>query len=367
MTTTPERQPLSLSNCDDVIAYIPHALGFHPQKSMVLLLIVGNRLEATLRVDLPSEIHPSDRKQWTAQVLQLLRKLPQVSSAVAVVYAPDNLLLGERIPYQDMMDELESDLEGQHIRLSQAWCLWRQQGWDYEHGDVQQSFSRSIGELADTNLTLVLAGSAPLAQPWDGSGIPTWPNAEQIRALSQDVQSDLLDSLDSWAELLDLDSCEASARLHDDPQFAAQILAGLDIRLVRDVLPYLAGVGPHQTVEIVRHLASGKEGRPVQPLADFLLGRGWQSPDWQRLERLWELCRDLLGVAVQQHRHALICLLAWIEWSRGRGSMAVTLLDQTLKENPDYRLAHLLRELMNRGAMPEWATDQLRAWRAQFG
>ncbi|MGO2051751.1 hypothetical protein CIK76_11145 [Glutamicibacter sp. BW80] len=367
MTTTPERQPLSLSDCDDVLAYIPHALGFHPQKSMVLLLIVGQRLEATLRVDLPSEIHEVDRRPWVAQVLGLLRRLPQVRSVVAVVYAPGDIKIAEQIPYQQMIGELEEAFDPHGIQLRQAWCLCREKVWDYDDGDVGVTFPRPDIALGETNLSLVLAGSAPLDRPWDGTGIATWANAAEVQELTGAFGDDLLDSLDEWAEVLNLSDDEALERIHSSSLSSARMLAGLRIRLVRDVLPFLAGVGTAQTMEMTKQLCVGNGGEQVKPLADFLLGRGWQSPDWKRLERLWLVSRDLLGVAVDGERHALMCILAWIEWARGRGTMAIALIDRVLSERGDYRLAQLLRELMNRGSMPEWATDELRAWRAQLG
>ncbi|MGP9782785.1 DUF4192 family protein [Glutamicibacter sp. AOP12-B1-11] len=367
MTTTPERQPLSLSDCDDVLAYIPHALGFHPQKSMVLLLIVGQRLEATLRVDLPSEIHEVDRQPWVAQVLSLLRRLPQVRSVVAVVYAPGDIKIAEEIPYQQMICELEEAFDPQGIQLRQAWCLCREKVWDYDDGDVGVAFPRPDIALGETNLSLVLAGSAPLDHPWDGTGIATWANAAEVQELTGAFGDDLVDSLDDWAEVLNLSDEEALERIHSSSLSSARMLAGLRIRLVRDLLPFLAGVGAAQTIEMSKQLCVGNEGEQVKPLADFLLGRGWQSPDWKRLERLWLVSRDLLGVAIDGERHALMCILAWIEWARGRGTMAIALLDRVLSEQGDYRLAQLLRELMNRGSMPEWATDELRAWRAQLG
>lgn len=367
MTTTPERQPLSLSDCDDVLAYIPHALGFHPQKSLVLLLIVGQRLEATLRVDLPGKIHPEDRQAWVDQVLGLLRRLPQIRSVVAVVYAADETQNPHRIPYREVIGELDLALALTDVHLRQAWCLSGDRLWDYAEDDVKATSPRPNVALGDTNLSLVFAGSAPLDRPWDGTGIPEWDDAEHVRRLATSLEQDVLDGLEQWAEVLDMGDAQALAFLHCSQFDAARMLAGLKKRIVRDVLPYLAGVGAEQTIKMTEQLCLNSVTGQAKPLADFLLGRGWQCPDWKRIERLWTICRDLLGVALDEERHALLCILAWIEWARGRGSMAIVLLDRVLDEQGDYRLAQLLRELMNRGAMPEWATDELRAWRAKLG
>ncbi|MEZ2371627.1 DUF4192 family protein [Arthrobacter sp. RCC_34] len=52
---------------EDILAYIPHAIGFWPQDSLVCLTARSGRIGATLRVDLP------DRKQSGASLLAYVR------------------------------------------------------------------------------------------------------------------------------------------------------------------------------------------------------------------------------------------------------------------------------------------------------
>ncbi|MCG2968838.1 hypothetical protein KZ292_26715, partial [Escherichia coli] len=80
----------------------------------------------------------------------------------------------------------------------------------------------------------------------------------------------------------------------------------------------------------VRELALRETEERAQELADFLLGGGANTPEWKRLENLWFICRDLLGVARAGQRSALLCILAWIEWAKGRGSMSMALLRTAL-------------------------------------
>lgn len=366
MTTTPERHPLSLSSCEDILAYVPHALGFHPRDSAVLLLIEENHLEATLRVDLPAESNEADQQGWVRQVLRLLERLPHIQGVAVVIYASDAADGESGIPCASLIARLEAALEAGPISLRHSWCRQGNQVWDY--ADPAAGPAAELGSLAtnETNLSMVLAGSAPLESPWDGSGAPSWPKADQVLELVESQQGNIMPCLEAWDQTLGIEAAQARTWIHEDAKHAALLLGSLEQKFVRDLLPYLGGKGMDATLDVIFELLSWESESGSEPLTDFLLGRGWHAPDWQRLDRLWELAKDLLGVAREDNRHALLCILAWIEWARGRGSMALTLLGQAVAENENYHLAMLLQKLMSHGIMPEWATDQLRVWRAKF-
>ena len=56
----------------------------------------------------------------------------------------------------------------------------------------------------------------------------------------------------------------------------------------------------------------------------------------------------------------------WISWCRGTGSYAAAHLGQALDEEPGYRLAELLLELVRRGTLCGWAARKEAAWQ-KFG
>jgi len=366
MTTTPERQPISLSSYKDILAYVPHALGFHPRNSAVLLLIDADRLEATLRVDLPPTDSRLDLKIWIAQISRLLHRIPNIDEIAVVIYAPDEEADFQDRPLANLVSELKVALAHQSIHLRHAWCRQASRIWDYDSQEGPEVQELSALETNETNLSMVLAGSAPLDQPWDGSGVPEWTSADDVMNLVRSQEADTVESLHAWNESLSCTVADSSARLHSDAHWAAIHVGSLHTKLVRDLLPFLAGEGLESALDIIFGISVGERESSVVPLADYLLGRGWYAPDWQRVDRLWELSRDLLGVAKDESRQALLCILAWIEWARGRGSMALVLLDRAVLENEKYELAMLLQKLMEHGVMPAWATDQLRAWRANF-
>ena len=368
MTTTPNHKALSLERAEDILAYIPHALGFHPEQSVVLLLMVDQRLEATLRVDLPSISRDAEERRWVDQVCELLDRLAGLTAILCVVYPIRSPLHTAQLPWNSLVQQLAAASGQRSTPLRHAWCQQDGQVGQYLSCDGDAGWLElSPTELNETYLRMVLAGSAPLSQPWDGSGVPEWPEAQQIRSLEHALDGDFLDSLDCWAQILDADPHQAEQRLRKDQWVPARLLHGLDTRAVRDVLPYLAGVGPAPAADAVRDMGRKAKGEGLKDLAEFLMGRGSRYPRWNRIEHFWFICRDLLGVAQGEQRAALLCLMAWVEWAKGRGSMSMALLRAALAGEPDYRLAQLLEQLLLRGIMPEWATDPQRAWRAKFG
>ena len=83
------------------------------------------------------------------------------------------------------------------------------------------------------------------------------------------------------------------------------------------------------------------------------------------MDRAYEAFTALVQRAAGEPAAALLTLLGWIEWARGRSSRAEICLSGALREVPGYRLAALLRELLRRGELPQWAQSPSTAWRGE--
>lgn len=373
MTTSPETH--SLNRPEDVLAYIPHALGFQPRNSLVMLILEHNALSATLRVDLPLLGPGTDDTRIAARhYLGILRKVQEATDVFLAVYPPEcaDPQPGP-LPYNGLVAELGARLKGAGIQLRDAWLVGPDSWYSYhcqEPGCCPEA-GHPVPELAltETHLRLVVAGSAPTDEPWDGSGAPAWVNRGQIRDHLELMLSHLAGPqrqeplLRRWGDLLAQDPAMAERRMRSDAVFCASLLAALHEKPVRDMLPYLAGHGLRPAVcALAETSADATPGAAAALFSGFLLGHSPLAPDWRRLDRFWYLLRDLLGVASGADEAALLCLLAWIEWARGRGSSALALLGGCLVKEPGYRLAVLLRQLLEQGEMPDWVADKSRAW-----
>ena len=183
----------------------------------------------------------------------------------------------------------------------------------------------------------------------------------------------------------------SGSRLHSGSEYAGFLLASLCDRGIRDALLVLAAVGEHAAVYgaeangLVRPqahpvvLPGGARGDahesgavPLLPrsrarsvaAADFrriLVGRG-DAPDWKVLDRAHAVFSDLVPAADREAKAALLSLLAWMEWARGRGSRAHVHLQHALDACPGYRLALLLHELLGTGILPDWTGSREGSW-----
>ena len=173
--------------------------------------------------------------------------------------------------------------------------------------------------------------------------------------------------LERWCAALAGDPEATLERLRSDPVAAGTLLAGLRTLPVRDALPFAAGVSGAAARAAVADIEGGvQDGPAARRLGRFLLGDSRSAPDWRRLDLLWEVGRELLGAADGADRSALLCVLAWVEWARGRSSPAVVLLEACLRADPGHALARGLLAFVGRGVLPGWARDPATSWH-RFG
>ncbi|KAD3633217.1 DUF4192 family protein [Arthrobacter yangruifuii] len=178
---------------------------------------------------------------------------------------------------------------------------------------------------------------------------------------------------------------------HRNAECAGFLLASLADRQVRDTLLVLAAVGEEAAFHgaeangLVRRqlhppLLPGaapaglrepvafpvpRARRPQRAAAEFrsiLVGQGINAPDWTLLDRAHAVFTDLVPVAGGDSKAALLSLLAWMEWARGRGSRAQIYLEHALEARAGYRLALLLRELLGTGILPDWTRSRTGSW-----
>nr|WP_246224021.1 DUF4192 family protein [Pseudarthrobacter psychrotolerans] len=156
----------------------------------------------------------------------------------------------------------------------------------------------------------------------------------------------------------------------------ATALAGAEKFGIFDAGCILAPVGPALLGPAPSGLPSSGAGLPERAPAgtgtkclpgipgygEVLLGLDPVVPAWHSLNSLdavleqLSACGGLAGAAALTGR-------GWIAWCRGRGSYAAAYLGRALDEEPGYRLAELMLELVRRGTLCGWAGRKDAAWR----
>ncbi|MGX9901594.1 DUF4192 family protein [Arthrobacter sp. SA17] len=103
-------------------------------------------------------------------------------------------------------------------------------------------------------------------------------------------------------------------------------------------------------------------GGSVPNYGEVLLGLAPRLPDWTSMDRLERLLVHLDEPDGGEATAAALTARGWIEWCRGRGSYAHSLLGQAADVLPGYRLADLLKEVVQRGTVCGWAARREAAW-----
>lgn len=96
-----------------------------------------------------------------------------------------------------------------------------------------------------------------------------------------------------------------------------------------------------------------------------LNGESQRAPDWQRIAQLERLAHQLLPLSDHLSGGALAGFLVWIEWARGRGSVAKRYVYQARQHFPSDQYLMDLEALLQEGIVAGWATRADAAWSSQ--
>ncbi|MDR7083922.1 hypothetical protein J2X01_003222 [Arthrobacter ginsengisoli] len=254
--TAPEH--LRITGPEDILGFIPHSLGYWPAHSLVAMTLQGQRLGATLRVDLPGEDGSADRPASAA--------LPNFARSVASYLESDenadgSLLAlftetdGDGAPWAELLAELENALAGAGMPVQDAWLV----GADYWRNAYCFDPSccappgRPVEEIRNSRLSaeMVFRGSTVGAAPGTAARTPP-AGAADPAVLAAERDWALLFSactrdrlrfgqmLDVWARIL-----HAPAPV---PKLAAELTGYLRASLCvppwRDAVLVMAAAGP---------------------------------------------------------------------------------------------------------------------------
>lgn len=407
---------LRVGTPQDILAFVPHCLGFQPRESLVLLALRGSRLGATLRLDLPGPSCSGDMPQqdqldrildYSARVTALLSGDETADGVLAVVYTELPWIEETPPPYSALMEILSGELEDSGLRLRDAWLVgngaWR--GYFCGDGACCPWPGYPLGEIEASRLNaeLVYRGSAfaPTAaeslrtagklrtpaldeevervrRVMDGNWsapeslanvLAAWERRIRSANQSPDRPAQAPPGAGSAADGAGLTGADAETPV-DTPELLPQdalLLASLESKPVRDTVLVLAAAGMEPAAEGIQQwlhpeAASSDAGILFR---EILIGRSRAAPDWNRMDRAYETLSHLVQRAAGEPAAALLTLLGWIEWARGRSSRAEIFLSGALREVPGYRLAALLRELLCRGELPQWAQSPSTAWQGE--
>ncbi|CEA07868.1 hypothetical protein BN1051_01194 [Arthrobacter saudimassiliensis] len=120
-----EAPGLRIRAAEDVLALVPHLLGFTPERSLVLLALRGQHLGAAVRIDLPRGALSG---RFLSEAVQLLGTDRQADGMLLVLYAPE-ALTGPGGALEQLPDRLAEEAGRTGLPVRDGWTVgagyWR--------------------------------------------------------------------------------------------------------------------------------------------------------------------------------------------------------------------------------------------------
>ncbi|MBH1938645.1 DUF4192 domain-containing protein [Streptomyces sp. AV19] len=346
---------------------LPYLLGFHPDDSIVMMALHGERKRFGGRLRLGI---PADPREWPFVSEQLARTLVAASTKRGT--APDGIVLylcqdpAEGETGQAVMERLRPLAHrlriacgGLDVPVFEALCLSDGRFWSYCCSDARccppdgtplkmpgtsvmaaaaaYAGMRVGGSLREMEARLAPLGGQPAEEQrraLDAAAAELVPRmlgaeAETVRQETLDLAELVLRRFDGTPPT----GARAEADTRDDglvsADEAAAIVLGLQDRVARD------------------RAAEWMEG----PLLPATL-------------RLWRALARRCVPPYTEHAAAPLTLAGWVAWAGGESAEAKITLGRALTADPDYLFAQLLHHACNEGLDPESLRDCLRRERA---
>lgn len=331
--SAPPADRIRLSDPAELIAAVPHLLGFHPHESVVLIALHGTKIGLTVRTDLV----PLDQAPVLAEQL-LVPMTRQRPTGVVLVVIGDSSEADRTPPHGALVSVLETVFGDAGLPVVHAaWAAATAAGapW-YCYDDPQ-----CAGTIADPAATALAAASV-------ATGAVTYRNRDELAALLTGEEpavlrrrTRLLEATEAehpmtatvrgkrLSRLEELHRAASQDRLELSDSIVTEVASALCDHRVRDAcLPWCTGAG-----------APGAE-------------------------RLW---LALVRATPEPYRAEPAALLALVAYLRGDGALAGLALDAAQRAWPDHSLSGLLRAALEGGIAPDVlrtvATDSAAALR----
>ncbi|WP_349828456.1 DUF4192 family protein [Brevibacterium litoralis] len=416
------REVLRVSGPADIVGIVPHLLGYRPEDRLVAVTLVEDDTGArTVGAILSWEPDPqwmpgvgADRP-WTlagtasraSAILVANGRMPDFVMLAAfgecfeaaldpVARTVDETVFGPAVePLLDLADAL---VEAGVDLADPAWSSRDHLGSATEPGLVHPAAEADRSAAA---LALVLTGSAPesdfaAATRFDASGDARRARIAELREGSGEEDSgdgERSDEVAAWAAVQH-DLCLLHVRIALDPQDGGEAAGPADDRQVAlpspegvlgldVVLSHLSGRDALQCVLGFDHPALGPvDLRALEP-AEFRLralalaadpnavaempGLSARRPDFAALEASVGYLRQAAEFVLPEVRPAVLGMLAWLEFARGRNTFADEAAGRALELDPEHTMSRIVRAMVDAGRMPRWQYGPEGMWPGEDG
>jgi Domain of unknown function (DUF4192) len=316
---------------------VPHLLGFHPARSLVVMG-VGRpraRVQLAFRYDLPDPpdaIHAADIAEHAAGVLRQRR----LSTVIGVGYGPGALVT-------PVADALAGAVRQAGLRLHELMRVEDGRYWSYLCENP---------ECCPADGVPFDVSASPAAAAMTVAGLVAYPDRAALARTIAPVTGTAARSMERATSRARERAAgliaQASSASAPGPGWGAKLLVDEGRRAVQEAIgTYRAGG---------RLLADDQVAWLTVVLAHLAV----RDDAWARMDpghraahlRLWT---DVARRAAPAYLPAPASLLAFTAWQSGDGALANIAIDRALAADPGYSLAQLLRDIMDAGVPPSAA------------
>jgi Domain of unknown function (DUF4192) len=343
MTNTPSaagpgpfsRPPrVRISSPADVLAVVPHLLGFHPDNSLV---VIGagrprERIELAFRYDLPDPPDAALAAEIAGHAAVVLRHR-KLSTVIGVGYGPGALVT-------PVADALTAELRRCGPRLHELMRVEDGRYWSYLCTNPE--CCPPEGVRFDVR-------ASPAAAAMTVAGLVAYPDRAALAGTLAPVAG-------AAAGAMERATARAASRAADlmtraggpagAPRTAPLVAAGR--KAVSEAITRYRGGGRIVSEDQLAWLSVVLAQLPVRDDA-------WARMDPQHREAHLRLWTDLVRRARAPYLAPAASLLAFTAWQSGEGALANIAIDRALAADPGYSLALLLRDIMDAGVPPSAA------------
>lgn len=396
---------LHVSTPADVLAYIECTLGFAPRNSLTVVAFDDNKMSTVVRCDLPDALQQMSQCDTPESVTfmdfgmtepqelhfikvgrhiaELMAREPSKSSCL-LIYTADEVTVSDQHALAVMGTAnavIAAQFGVQGIPVQQAWLIHHNMLWHLRCTATTECVTQgdTIDDPKSTGIYQALNPSRRVATPsQDKPRRLVFPPDTTVSSPRERDTEGLLSRRPqlalNWLTLWDKQLTQGPTMLHSDE--VAQLLEAVGHPPIREALVATAcfdlstairgSVGlrlfPAQVAALAEVYGNMSDGATV---TDALQGRSKRAPNWQRIAQLERLCHQLLPLSDATSGGVIAGIIVWIEWVRGRGSLAMNYVRQAREHFPAEAFLVMLEQLLEQGTVANWATRTDSAWSPQ--
>lgn len=329
----PGQPAIRLSSPADVLAVVPHLLGFHPARSLVVLGAAGPRARIGLgfRYDLPDPPDPAVAAGISEHAASVLRHR-RLRTVIGVGYGPGRLVT-------PLTDVLIPALQRRQLSVREMIRAEDGRYWSYLCQDP--GCCPAEGVRYD-------AASHPVSAAMTEAGLVPHPDRSSLAGTIAPVTGAAAASARAAAGRASDRAARLLARAgRGGSGSVRELIAAEGRRAVRQAIAAYRGgraIGADQVAWLALTLAEPQ-----------VRDDAWVRMDSAHTQAHLRLWTDVVRQADPGLAAPPASLLAFTAWQAGDGALASIAVERALAADPEYSMAQLLRDIVDAGVPPSEA------------